>query len=152
MTRIASTVLALALSFGMASAVSAQERVGGNVMIVHALEAPGEIAPELAQLPGLRRPPFSAFRTMSVLSRNDISLQQGQDRDIRLPNGRTLRIQLQRVMPDGRYRVRVSIDRPGQSAYLPLLQVAASPGQPFFVVGQAHEGGTLLIGITLNAT
>ena len=53
-------------------------------------------------------------------------------------------------MPDGRLRVRVSINRPNQTDYLPLLQVLASPGDPFFVAGQAHDGGTLVIGITLG--
>ena len=72
-----------------------------------------------------------------------------RDADVQLPNGRQLRISLQQVMPDGRLRVRVSINRPSQSDYLPLLQVLASPGDPFFVAGQAHDGGTLLIGITL---
>ena len=61
-----------------------------------------------------------------------------------------MRIRLQQIMPDGRYRVRVSIDRPDADAYLPLLQVVASPGDPFFVAGQSHDGGTLVIGITLN--
>ena len=61
-----------------------------------------------------------------------------------------LRIRLQQQTPDGRYRVRVSINRPNQTDYLPLLQVLASPGDPFFVAGQAHDGGTLVIGITLR--
>ena len=147
---LAALVLALVSPALSARSAEAQGAVPAEVMIVHALEASGTIAPELAELPGLRRPPFSTFRTMSILSRSRVSLTPGQDRDISLPNGRTLRIQLQGSLPDGRLRVRVSIDRPGQSAYLPLLRVAASPGQPFFVVGQAHDGGSLLIGITLG--
>jgi hypothetical protein len=33
---------------------------------------------------------------------------------------------------------------------LPLLQVIASPGEPFFVAGQKHEGGTLVIGVRVG--
>ncbi len=53
-------------------------------------------------------------------------------------------------MPNGRYRVRVSINRPEQNDYLPLLSVVASPGDPFFVAGQRHQGGTLVIGVRVG--
>jgi len=57
---------------------------------------------------------------------------------------------LQQEMPNGRFRVRVSINRPNQRDYLPLLQVVASPGDPFFVAGQSHAGGTLVIGVRVG--
>jgi hypothetical protein len=64
---------------------------------------------------------------------------------VNLPNGRRLQLVLQQVMPDGRYRIRASINRPEQNDYLPLLQVVAAPGDPFVVAGQHHQGGTLVI-------
>ncbi len=141
---------ALALAVVAPAPAAAQEAVRTEVLVVLAKETPGEIAPALADLPALRRPPFNAFRSMEILERQQKRLRVGQGEDVTLPNGRHLRIQLQRVMPDGRFRVRVSIRREGENAYLPLLQVVASPGDPFFVAGQSHDGGTLVIGIRLG--
>ena len=122
----------------------------GEVLVVLAKEAPGTIAPELAQITALRRPPFDSFRSMEVLERSDLQLRTGTPHEIALPNGRKLRVELQRIGPDGRFRVKVSIQREGEQDYLPLLQVVASPGDPFFVAGQSHLGGTLVIGIRLG--
>ena len=124
--------------------------VHADVVVILAKEEPGAVDASLAGLSALQRPPFNTFRSMQVLSRPRVTLRTEQDADISLPNGRQLRIRVQQVMPDGRLRVRVSINRPNQSDYLPLLQVLASPGDPFFVAGQAHDGGTLVIGITLG--
>lgn len=135
------------------SAAHAQPRsevTRGEVLVVLAKEAPGTIAPELAQITALRRPPFDSFRSMEVLERSDLQLRTGTPHEIVLPNGRKLRVELQRIGPDGRFRVKVSIQREGEQDYLPLLQVVASPGDPFFVAGQSHLGGTLVIGIRLG--
>ena len=152
MNRVTITItsLAIALSASFAAPALAQAPVQTEVVVILAKEAAGTIDPSLESMTALQRAPFNAFRTMTILDRKNERLRAGRDQDIRLPNGRTLRVQLQRVMPDGRYRVRVSIDRPEADAYLPLLQVVASPGDPFFVAGQSHDGGTLVIGITLN--
>lgn len=124
--------------------------VRGEVLVVLAKEAAGRMDPALANVPALRRPPFNAFRSMEVLSRPRVDLRVNRPTTVELPNGRRLQLVLQQVMPDGRYRVRVSINRPNQNDYLPLLQVVASPGDPFFVAGQSHQGGTLVIGIRIG--
>lgn len=141
------------LSLGAAPLAVAQgsDTVEAETLVVLAKEEPGKVDPELAQLPGLRRPPFNAYRSMSVLTRHKHQLAVGKPVDIELPNGRRLRIVLQRELPDGRFRVQASINRPDHKDYLPLLTVVASPGDPFFVAGQAHEGGTLVIGVRLGA-
>lgn len=148
MTRISLTSLALALA--VSATAAAQAPVASEVVVILAKEEAGAIDPTLSDIAALSRAPFNAFRTMRVLERSREQLRVATDRDIQLPNGRTLRIRLQRVMPDGRFRVRVSINRPDADAYLPLLQVVASPGDPFFVAGQSHDGGTLVIGIRLG--
>lgn len=136
----------------VAGAVHAQgaQAVQGEVLVVLAKEAQGAVDPALANVPALRRPPFNAFRSMQILSRPSVRLAPGQPVEVNLPNGRKLRLQLEQIMPDGRFRVRVSINRPNQQDYLPLLQVVASPGDPFFVAGQSHQGGTLVIGVVLG--
>lgn len=143
-------LITVAVALGATSAAEAQASTPGEILVVLAKETPGQIAPELASHAALQRPPFNAFRSMDVLERRAFSLRPGQTEEATLPNGRKLRIELQRVMPDGRFRVKVSIQREGESDYLPLLQVVASPGDPFFVAGQSHLGGTLVIGIKLG--
>jgi hypothetical protein len=140
-------LLGVLASFG---ATAEAQTTRGEVIVVLAKESAGTVAPELADMPALRRPPFDSFRSMEVLERRALSLRAGTPHEIQLPNGRKLRVELQRVMPDGRFRVKVSIQREGENDYLPLLQVVASPGDPFFVAGQSHDGGTLVIGIRLG--
>ncbi len=151
MTRACLALLLMSAAAGSSSVAEAQAPVPAQITVVLAKETPGEVDASLADVAALRRPPFNAFRSMEVLNRDQVRLRAGREHDVRLPNGRSLRILLQRVMPDGRFRVRVSIQREdGSDTYLPLLQVVASPGDPFFVAGQSHDGGTLVIGVTLG--
>jgi hypothetical protein len=137
------------------SSLSASDRastatVPAEVLVVLAKEDPGTIDPELKKLTALRRPPFNSFRSMNVLSKPKLTLRPGKDEIVTLPNGRRLKLTLLRVMPDGRYKVRAAINRPNKADYLPLLQVVASAGDPFFVAGQSYQGGTLVVGVTVD--
>jgi hypothetical protein len=154
--------LVIAILFG-ASAASAQsssltrsERsasfssVPAEVLVVLAKEEAGDIDPELKKMTALRRPPFNSFRSMKILSRPKLTLTPGKDELVSLPNGRRMKLTLLRVMPDGRYKVKAAINRPDKSDYLPLLQVVASAGDPFFVAGQTYQGGTLIVGVIVD--
>jgi len=147
------TALTLALSpLALPSLGSAQAAgVPGRVIVVLAKEEAGEIDPSLRSMSALSRPPFNSYRSMSVLSREQLSLRTGHPEQVDLPNGRRLQVELQRIMPNGRFRVRISINRPGRQDYLPLLTVVAAPGDPFFVAGQGFSGGTLVIGVELGS-
>jgi hypothetical protein len=152
----------IAILFG-ASAASAQgsslartdrtpstSKVPAEVLVVLAKEEPGEIDPQLKKMTALRRPPFNSFRSMKILSRPKLTLTPGKDALVSLPNGRRMKLTLLRVMPDGRYKVKAAINRPDKSDYLPLLQVVASAGDPFFVAGQTYQGGTLVVGVIVD--
>lgn len=104
----------------------------------------------LAKLEALRKPPFDSFSKKTLLKRVDLTLTPGKEVEVELPNGRKLRLSLIERANDGRYRVSVSINRPGKQDYLPVMTVAAAPGDPFFVAGQKHEGGTLIIGVSVG--
>ena len=137
------------------SSLSASDRsstasVPAEVLVVLAKEEQGKIDPELQKLTALRRPPFTSFRSMTVLSKPKLTLKPGKDEIVTLPNGRRLKLTLLRAMPDGRYKVRAAINRPNKADYLPLLQVVASAGDPFFVAGQSYQGGTLVVGVTVD--
>jgi hypothetical protein len=141
---------AFALAHEAVASAQAEAKVSAEVLVVLAKEEPGEIDPDLRSLPALTRPPFNAFKSMELLSKPKLELTPGKDSEITLPNGRKLRIQVVQILPNGRYRVKVSINRPNERDYLPLLHVVASENDPFFVAGQAHEGGTLVIGVRLS--
>lgn len=143
-------VLAVTASFAAPALAQADEKVAAEVLVVLAKEEPGEIDPALRDLPALTRPPFNAFKSMELLSRPKLELTPGKDSEITLPNGRKLRIQVVQILPNGRFRVRVSINRPNERDYLPLVVVVASENEPFFVAGQAYQGGTLVIGVRLS--
>ena len=124
--------------------------VSANVVVIVAREIAGAIDPRLVGMRALREPPFTAFRSMDIFQEYALTLVQGVPITIHLPNGRLLQIALEEITADGRNRVRVSINRREQADYLPVLEVAAPPGDPFFVAGQSFMGGTLVIGVTLG--
>lgn len=146
------TALALfSLMTFMSAASSAQAPVDGEVLIVLAKEAKGEIDKELKNISALTKAPFNAFQTMKLLEKPHVKLKVGKSTDVKLPNGRTLRLTINRALPNGRYQVQVSINRPKKSDYLPLLKVVTTAGDPFFVAGQSHKGGTLVIGVRIGS-
>ncbi len=128
----------------------APREVAGEVLVILASERVGEIDPALATMQALRQPPFSAYHTMQLLARPGIRLVVGEPQNVPLPNGRVLQLMLESVTPEGRYRVRVSINRPEQQDYLPLVEIVAPPGDPFFLAGQNFMGGTLVLGVRLG--
>lgn len=147
--------VACSVAFGQGSNLVQSDRavargVSAEVLVVLAKEEAGSIDPELKKLTALRRPPFNSFRSMKILSKPKMKLIPGRDAVVSLPNGRRLKLALLQVMPDGRYKMKVSINRPDKVDYLPLLQVVASAGDPFFVAGQTYKGGTLVVGVTVD--
>ena len=133
------------------SPLSAQAPVPGEVMIILASSLlPGPIDPRLANVQALRRPPFDNYTSMALLSSPRVRLTVGEAEEVRLPNGRRIRIVLREITANGRYRLQVSINRPGQQDYLPEMSVVTSPGDPFFIAGQSFREGTLVIGIRLG--
>jgi hypothetical protein len=156
-------VIAILLGASVATGASAQSTslnrtdrastvtsVPAEVLVILAKEEAGTVDPKLAKMTALRRPPFNSFRSMKILSRPKLQLTPGKDALVSLPNGRRMKLSLLRVMPDGRYKVKAAINRPDKSDYLPLLQVVASAGDPFFVAGQTYQGGTLVVGVIVD--
>ena len=121
-----------------------------EVLVVAATKEAGAFDPALDGLPALRKAPFDQFKSMKLLSKKSVKLADATPVTVDLPNGRLLQITLLERMADGRHKVQVSINRPKEKDYLPLLQVIASD-EPFFVVGQKYEGNTLVIGVRVGA-
>jgi hypothetical protein len=121
--------------------------VKSEVLVILAKEAPGDVDARLKEMPALQKPPFNGFKSMKVLSTTGVELTEDKDATVALPNGGTLKLKLLERMPDGRHKVQVSIARPGKPDNVITVMASA---EPFFVAGQSHEGGTLVIGVTVG--
>jgi len=142
--------LALTASLAVAQRGATTATAEGDILIVLASREEGPVDPRLASVPALRRSPFDIYRSMRLLSSPRVRLTAGTPEIVELPNGRHMRLVLREVTAEGRYRMQVSINRPGQRDYLPELDVVASPGDPVFIAGQSFQNGTLVIGIRLG--
>lgn len=149
---IARTLAALLTMWlaGAGPAHAADAHARGEVLVILAHGEEGPIDPSLSSLRALKEPPFNGYQSMKILSRERLSLTPEHAFELDLPNGRKLRITLRERRSDGRAKVQVSINRPNQKDYLPLLEVLASPGEPFFVAGQKYQGGMLVIGVRIG--
>lgn len=146
-------LLACALSLVTMQALAqndAAAAVPASVMVVLGQTEGTGIDPAIAKLEALQKAPFDSFTKKTVLTNAAISLTVGKESEVELPNGRKLRLVVLEKTSDGRFRVTVSINRVAKQDYLPLMTVVAAPGDPFFVAGQKHQGGTLIIGITVG--
>jgi hypothetical protein len=110
------------------------------------------VAPELEKIEALKKAPFDGFPRKALLKKVDVDIGIGSFKEVELPNGRKLKLSVLERTANGGFRVSVSINKPGQQDYLPVMTVAAAPGDPFFVAGQKHEGGTLIIGVTVGSS
>jgi hypothetical protein len=140
----------LLLALSSADRAAAQATLPGEVLIVLGMSAGEGSDPQLDKIDALRKAPFDSFPKKSLLKRVELKLEPGKEVEVELPNGRKLRLVWVEKLKDGRLRVSLSINRPGQRDYLPVMTVAAAPGDPFFVAGQKHEGGTLIIGVRVG--
>jgi hypothetical protein len=132
------------------SAAAQASGVSGEVLVVLGSMDGSGTDPQLSKIEALRKAPFDSFTRKTLLKRVEVKLEPGKEVEVELPNGRKLRLAFVEKLKDGRLRVSLSINRPGQRDYLPVMTVAAAPGDPFFVAGQKHEGGTLIIGVRVG--
>jgi hypothetical protein len=124
-----------------------------EIMQLHATNSDGggSIDPRIGNLPQLKRPPLSAYNTYKLLDRKLLPIEKDKPVADKLVNGRTLQVTLLDITADKRFHVRAEIDRPdGGEAFLKLLEVTASANEPLFVGGQAYQGGTLVLGLTVR--
>ncbi|HEX5657808.1 MAG TPA: hypothetical protein VFX59_11465 [Polyangiales bacterium] len=129
----------------------AQETAPCEVLVVLGSTEGSGVDPALDKLEALRKPPFDSFPKKTLLKRVELALSLGGETEVELPNGRKLRLSWVERTKEGRLRLKLSINKPGQRDYLPLMTVVAAPGDPFFVAGQKYEGGTLIIGVRAGA-
>ncbi len=123
-----------------------------EILVIHATkeDAAAFLDPRIGRLPHLGKKPFSDYTSFKLVEKKLITLEKGRPESYAMVTGRTLRVTLDNVTADRRYVVEASIDQPGKPEYLKLLEVTAAPNEPFFVGGQSHKGGTLILSITMR--
>lgn len=123
-----------------------------EIVVIHATkeDAAVFVDPRIGRLPDLGKKPFSDYTSFKFVDKKVLTLEKGRAESYGLVTGRTLRVTLQSVTADQRYVVEASIDQPGKPEYLKLLEVTAAPNEAFFVGGQSHNKGTLILAITLR--
>jgi hypothetical protein len=158
-------VLAFALGVCPAAAI-AQERapspapvapadaaITAEIVVLHANNDGRGIDPNIGKMPELGKPPFSAYNSYKLLERLKIALSKGTPTTTKLPNGSVLMVSLKEVIAakkqdePKRFVISTSIQKPGGNTFLPLLEVNAKAGENFFVAGQQHNGGILVLGV-----
>ena len=146
---------ALADEAGKPAEVAPAE-VSVEIVILHATNDGSGIDPKIGKMPALAQPPFSSYNSYRLLDRIKLPLAKGKPSTTKLPTGRDLMVSLKDIIEPAkkddlrRYLVTASIQKPDGNTFLPLLEVKAKPGEPFFVVGQTYKGGTVVIGIKVN--
>lgn len=150
--RPAEAAAASASAKGAASAAPTSPVLADVVVLVasNSRDGKGSIDPRIGSVPALAKPPFSSYDTYRFVSRSKLAIERTTPATSTLPNGRVVQISLRDVLGDGRMRVATSINQPGGSTFLPLLEVVAPAGETFFVAGQSFQGGVLVVGITMS--
>lgn len=139
---------------GPGAAASASQQVEAEIVVLLAtnVDGGGGIDPRIGPTLPLHEPPFSSYNTYKLLGRSSVSLKRGAAAKSLLPNGRSLELTLKDVTEGPRYRVATRISDGNGGAFLPLFEVTAGLGEPFFVAGQVYEQGVLFVGMTLVPT
>lgn len=155
----AASAIARPLAAQNTGAAPAKAKV--EIMVLHATQDPkgGHIDPQVAKMPQLTQPPFSAYNSYALLDKKVLPLDGAKTVDpwkgkptvpYTLVNGRVLQVTLIDQLADKRYQVGAEINQPGGASFLKLLEVKAAANEPFFVAGQSYNGGILVIGITVR--
>ncbi len=135
---------------------AAAAAMSAEVIILHATNDGSGIDQKIGKMPALSQPPFSSYNSYKLLERVTLPLAKGKSSTTKLPTGRELMVALKDVVEakrkdeQKRFVVTASIQKPDGNSFLPLLEVSAKAGEPFFVAGQNYKGGTLVIGIRVN--
>ena len=117
--------------------------VDAEVTVIHASNnSDAGIDPRIGKIPNL-----GSYRSYQLLSQSNMTIKKAPTTTT-LPNGRILQISLKDVK-DKQYIIDTSINQPGGTAFLPLLEVRASVGIPVFIAGQSYQGGMLIIAIKI---
>lgn len=158
---------AVALALGVGAPIAQAQDTGApaqqpnpsavmaELVILHATNDGSGIDPKIGKMPELGKPPFSSYNSYKLLERVKLSLDKGKQTTTKLPNDRVMGVTLKDILQankkgeSSKYVISASIQKPGGTAFLPLLEVNAKAGETFFVAGQTYKGGVLVLGLKI---
>jgi hypothetical protein len=123
-----------------------------EVLVLHGTNDGKGLDPKIGKLPQLQEPPFSAYNSYKLLKREDLDLEQGKASNVQLPNESKLGLKLEGVeeaKKGKRYKLEASIEGAKGKAFLPGVKWSAAKGEFFFLAGQKHKEGILVLGIRI---
>lgn len=121
-----------------------------EILVLHATSGDKGIDPRIGDMPELKKPPFSSYKSYELLQKIKNPLVRDDPKTFELPNGRVLQTKLVEVLPGNTVRISASINQPKGKTFLPLLEVKAKLGQSFIVAGQSYRGGILVLVIRVT--
>lgn len=116
-----------------------------EVSVLHGTRDAKDSDARVGDLPELREGPFAKYTSYQLISRTELPLSKGDQRELKLPNGRRLQARLEDRAADGSLRLVASMNRTDAKDFVPLLEVKARPGQKFIVAGQSYKRGILVL-------
>jgi hypothetical protein len=120
------------------------------VIVLHASNAKKGID---ARLPDdvkgkLKVPPFSSYDSYELLEKKDLDFSAAKAGELALPNKGKLKLSLNGV--NKKYDLNVLITAPDGDKFVELNGVKAKRGDIFFIAGQKHKDGILVLGLRVG--
>jgi hypothetical protein len=123
-----------------------------ELVVAHGKNDGKGIDPRLAKHKELQSPPFSSYNSYALLEETTRPLSRNKPVALKLPDGGELRVVLDDVEgkadKPGRFVMKAIVKKPGGEES--TVQVKAKPGAMFFVAGQKHDKGILVLGIKVR--
>jgi hypothetical protein len=117
-----------------------------DVLVINGAAGNGGIGPGLQNLPQLTRPPFSAYGTLTLVSRTTLPLGTAPA-TVQIPNGNSAQVTSGGRQSNGRYQVNVQLTLNGRTH---AMQFAAAPGDPFFTAQTTGPNNALILGFVVH--
>ncbi|MBM4373598.1 MAG: hypothetical protein FJ095_00825 [Deltaproteobacteria bacterium] len=131
---------------------TAQIEATVELVVAHGKNDGKGIDPRLAKHKELQSPPFSSYNSYALLEETTRPLAQNKPVALQLPDGGELRVVLDdfegKGERPGRFVLKAIVKKPGGDES--TVQVKAKPGAIFFVAGQKHDKGILVLGIKVR--
>lgn len=124
--------------------------IKAEVIILHATNEGKGIDAHIPDLPQLKKPPFSAYDTYTLVGRPVLALDRGKTASQKLPNDGRFEATFKDVSADGqKVVIGAALFQPDGAKFVEM-SVTSAPGGVFFVAGPAYKGGILVLAIRLR--
>lgn len=131
--------------------------VKADVIVLHATNDGKGIDPAIGKIPELNEPPFSSYNSYKLIKLHEgVKLTKGEAKEIGLPDKSTLSLTFKDTAKGKkdsdplRYLLNTSIKKADGSDFLAGMGTSMAKGKYFFIAGQKHDKGILVVGIKIS--